>query len=79
MKINDETIPKGTNNNTIVYVILAVLAALIFFGLLNAVVNAFTFIINLIIKYWFYIALAVVGLIVLRKFLKRKKTVVIQK
>jgi cytochrome c biogenesis protein CcdA len=73
MKINDETIPKDTQNKAIVYVILAVLAALIFFGLLNVAVTIFTSLLNLIIKYWFYAAAVVVGFLILRKFLKRKK------
>jgi hypothetical protein len=73
MKVNDEIIPKETKNNAIVYIVLAVLAALIFFGLLNFIVTAFTFLLNLILKYWYYVVAVIVGLIILRKFLRRKK------
>jgi len=73
MRVNNETIPKN-NNNLIAYIFVAVIGALIFFGLLNAALNLFVFLLNLIIKYWYYPVLGILAFLILRKLLgKRKK------
>jgi len=73
MKLNNETIFRDSKKTMIIgMVVVAILCALIFAGLIKGVVEIVKIILALIIEYWLFILIGVGALLLIRKIFFRK-------
>lgn len=54
-------------------IVVAIICAVVFAGLLQGIISLLTWIIKLVIKYWKHILMGIAALLVLKKLLFRRK------